>query len=177
MNNKAEPHHQSPAERYEDFDWTPPARLEELARDETLWAHFLQTAVHFDSANLKGCVRPVAERGEDGPPIGPLHVITAVQPGGDPGSDESAARIRLLKRQLENDGLDFFCAVGSSFDGSYREESIAIVGLDDARAREIGRRYGQVAVFAWHGPTWSLLACVSDRQLHRPWRWQQHFGD
>jgi hypothetical protein len=80
-------------------------------------------------------------------------------------------------RQLENEGLDFFRAVGSSFDGSYREESVAVFGLDDAQARQIGRRYGQVAVCAWRGPTWSLLSCTGDLQSDRPWCWQQLSGD
>ncbi len=176
MSHERDPHHPSPTERYEDFDWTPPAKLKELAQDETLWGHYLQTAVHLENAGRKGYVRPVTDRGEDLPPFGSLHVITAVQPGSDPGSEDSAARIRLLNKQLENENPEFLRAVGSSIDGTYCEESFAIFGLDDDQARALGRRFGQVAIFSWRGPTWSLLACVGGHQSHRPWRWQEPSG-
>lgn len=101
--------------------------------------------------------------------LGPLHVITAVQPESEPESDETIARLGVLDRELHAAGITSIRAVGSSFDGNHREESRAIFGLDDALARRLGRQFGQVAVFAWSGPRWSLLACAADRQTHRRW--------
>lgn len=100
-----------------------------------------------------------------------LHVVAAVQPGADPASDESAARTAVLTQFLSAEGTTFIRAVGASFDGSHREESLAIFGLNDDEASELGRKYGQVAIFAWRGPQWSLLASAGTRQTHRGWRW------
>lgn len=109
-------------------------------------------------------VCPVEADGEDDPPLGGLHVVTAVQPNSLPTSDENLARIAVLDNELEAAGIRAIRAVGISFDGSHREESRAVFGLDDAEARCLGRRFGQVAVFAWTGPRWSLLAWVGDRR-------------
>jgi hypothetical protein len=46
-----------------------------------------------------------------------------------------------------------------------------VFGVDDTAARQLGQRFGQVAVFAWHGPRWSVLACVGDRRTDSGWRW------
>jgi hypothetical protein len=146
--------------------------LTKWSRREEPWRYYLDTAVHFDCLELKGVVRPVDEGGDEFPPVGPVHVITAIQPGSFPESDENPARMDVLSHELEREGIEFIRAVGSSLDGSYREESRAIFGLDDVQAQQLGRRFGQVAIFAWRGPTWSLLACASDRQTHRTWRWE-----
>lgn len=39
-------------------------------------------------------------------------------------------------------------------------------GLSNEEARQFGLRFGQVAVFAWQGPRWSLLASATDRETH-----------
>lgn len=157
---------------YDDFDWTPPAELEELAQGEELWPSYLETAVYLDGTKLKGTVRPVRERGEQDPPMGSLHVLAAVQPWAEPDSEDSRARILVLTTFLVKERIDFIGAVGSSFDGSYSEESRALFGLSDDEAREIGKKFGQVAIFAWNGPNWLLRATVGSRQTCSPWRWQ-----
>jgi hypothetical protein len=78
----------------------------------------------------------------------------------------------VLDRELQAARLTSIHAIGVSFDGNHREDSRAVFGLDDAYARELGLRFGQVAIFAWRGPRWSLLACATDRQVHRAWRWE-----
>ena len=157
--------------RYEHFDWTTPAELKRLAARNEPWRYYLDTEVYLEGVELKGTVRPVDEHGEDHPPMDSLHVVAAVQPGADPASDESAARTAVLTQFLATEEILFIRAVGSSFDGSHREESLAAFGLGDDEAREIGRKFGQVAVFSWRGPQWSLLASAGTRQSHRPWRW------
>lgn len=129
--------------------------------------------VRFDADGLKGRVRPTLEA--DGglhPPAGALHVLTAVQPFVDHEGDENTARMAVLDSELRTSGLRFEWAVGSSFDGAHSEESRAVFGLTDAEACRLGLRFGQVAVFAWNGPRWSLLECAgAHRQTHRGWRW------
>lgn len=158
---------------YDDFKWTGADELARLAGEATPWRYYERTAVHFDMPGQGGRVVPVSGVGGSREllPLGPLHVVAAVQPDGDPDSVDSAARLAVLDRELHASGVRSFRAVGSSLDGGHAEESQAIFGLSDQRARELGLRFGQVAVFAWSGPRWSLLSCATDRQTHRGWTW------
>jgi Protein of unknown function (DUF3293) len=161
---------------HKDFQWTSEHRLRQLAHGERPWRDYLDTVVHFDRPGLVGTVVPSDDgNGHAHPPLGPLHVITAIQPDSDPESSDSAARVRVLDGELRAAGLTAVPAVGSSVDGSHQEVSRAVFGLEDDAACALGRRFGQVAVFAWRGPRWSLLACASDRLVHRSWRWCGRF--
>jgi len=98
-------------------------------------------------------------------------VITAVQPESDPASNDNSARMFLFDNELRAAGLQFAFAVGSSFDGMHSEQSRAAFGLDDTDARRLGERFGQVPVFGWRGPVWSVQACVTNDRRDRPWQW------
>ncbi|WP_197379987.1 DUF3293 domain-containing protein [Mycolicibacterium mengxianglii] len=158
---------------YDDFEWTAMDKLVLLAGCDTPWRYYEQTAVQFDAPGSGGRVVPVTdhENDDEAPPLGPLHVVSAVQPNGDPGSSDSAARLELLDHQLFTQNVRAIRAVGSSLGGDHAEECRAVFGLSDQQARELGLRFGQVAVFAWNGPRWSLLSCATDRQTHRGWKW------
>ena len=158
---------------YEDFSWVSPGKLERLSAANEPWSFYLETMVHFQTAGVTGVVRPVRGGGSDQPPLGPLHVISATQPGSEPNSKESAARLAVLDVELRNAGIGSIRAIGSSFDGQHQEDGRALFGLSDSEACELGRRFGQVAVFAWHGPLWSLLACASNRRTDSYWLWQE----
>lgn len=157
-----------------DFAWATSSALAQCAQLDFPWQHYLQTAVEFDADGQTGTVWPLdsAEIGCTHPPLGPLHVITAIQPDSDPTSAENAARMNVLDHELQAAGITAIRAVGVSFDRNHREDSRAVFGLDDDQALALGLRFGQVAVFAWRGPRWSLLACATDRQEHRGWRWE-----
>lgn len=144
-----------------------------VKRQATPWLYYDRAAVHFDVPGKGGRVVPVSGVGGSREllPLGPLHVVAAVQPDGDPGSVDSAARLAVLDRELHALGVQSIRAVGSSLDGGHAEESRAIFGVSDQGARELGLRFGQVAVFAWRDPRWSLLSCATDRQTHRGWKW------
>ena len=143
-----------------------------MASDDTPWRYYEQTVVQFDAPACSGRVVPVSlGGGDESPPLGSLHVVTAVQPDGEPGSADSLARLGVLDRELTAAGIRAIPAVGSSLDGGHAEVSRAIFGLSDDQARQLGLRFGQVAVFAWSGSRWSLSACASDRQTHRGWKW------
>ena len=152
---------------YEDFSWASPECLAECANRDYPWRHYLDTEVQFDV----GVVRPADDGDGQEPPFGPLHVVTAVQPDADPDSAESAARVGILDQELKARAIRAIPVVGSSFDGTHREESRAIFGLTDAEARGLGARFGQVAVVAWRGEHLSVLACASERSTHRRWCW------
>lgn len=100
------------------------------------------------------------------PPAGDLHVITACDPAscGDRGDDET--RLALLRRELR----DHRCFPAEGFDpgGHHTEPSLAVSGLSDREAQELGARFGQVAVFL-AGPHWSVLACAVARRNDLGW--------
>ncbi|OKK10726.1 DUF3293 domain-containing protein [Streptomyces sp. CB02400] len=88
-------------------------------------------------------------------------MITAWNPRGRTASDDANARDqRLLLDEVRRRGLTSWPAAGGDVSGTHREESAA-VGLSDAAARALGRRFGQDAVFAWSPDAWRVLACGS----------------
>ena len=158
--------------RFEDFEWPTAAQLREFAADETPWRYYLDTMVRIETPDLSGTVQPATRAsGANRPPLRSLHVVTAVQPESDPASNDNPARMLLLNNELRVAGLQFASAVGSSFDGTHSEQSRAVFGLDDTDARRLGERFGQVAVFGWRGPVWSLQACVTNDRRDHPWQW------
>lgn len=99
-----------------------------------------------------------------------VHVITAWNPFGRtvPDDDNSLAHRRLLD-EVRRLGLTWWPAVGGSVDGTHQEVSVAVVGLRDADALEVGRRFGQDAIFAWSSGAWRVLACGTDAADVRGW--------
>ncbi|MEF9905826.1 DUF3293 domain-containing protein [Streptomyces sp. P9-A2] len=89
-----------------------------------------------------------------------VHVITAWNPRGRTASDDANAHAqRLLLDEVRHRGLTWWPAEGGDACGTHREESVAVVGLSDAAARDLGRRFRQDAVFAWTPGAWRVLAC------------------
>ena len=76
--------------------------------------------------------------------------------------------MELLRAEL--DGLTWYPAEGGDLDAQHDPEpSIAVQGLTDRQARELGQQFGQVAVFAWSGRRWSVLACATPRRSDLGW--------
>ena len=157
--------------RYDDLSWVPSEELLRLSQGETPWNYYLETQVYIEADGFAGTVRPVPEQGDSESPSQQLHVISATQPGADPTSEESAERLAILDAELQQRPIAPLMAIGSSFDGEHQEESRAVFGLDDQKARQLGLKYGQVAIFSWRGEAWSLLACASPRRADRSWKW------
>jgi hypothetical protein len=139
------------------------------------WGAYLQAAVDIQMGGRTLRVLPdeVGQVSGDFPePSGrTIHVITAANPYGRPASDEDNDRThRALLRELRLLNVDLtFPAVGGDPDGTHSERSVAVVGLSDAKAVEIGRRFEQDAVFAWTPLSLNLLSCVSDVEAVRGW--------
>lgn len=133
-------------------------------------------SVHLDPGNHRR--RPTrVQRWICRAPFGPLHVVSATQPGSDPDSYENVERLAVLDRELQDLGIESVPALGRSFDGKHQEQSRAVFGLDDIAARALGARFGQVAIFSWKGPWWSLLACTDARTERQAWRWEPASSD
>ncbi|MGW4594396.1 DUF3293 domain-containing protein [Streptomyces argyrophyllae] len=107
------------------------------------------------SGTVEGCF-PAPARGAT------VHVITAWNPLGRTAPAGANARAqRLLLDDVRRRGLTWWPAEGGDVRGSHREESVAVVGLSDTAARDLGRRFGQDAVFAWTARDWRVLACAT----------------
>lgn len=130
------------------------------------WSHYLDAVVDIAFAAHGIRVTPGAQDGALGLPY-PLkgahtiHIVTAFNPGGRqaPAHANLRAQHELLQT-IGLRGLQSWPAVGGDPAGTHAEISAAVVGLDDAEARALGRRFGQDAVFAWSPASWRLLACA-----------------
>lgn len=94
-------------------------------------------------------------------------MLTACDPGSAGRRSDDGTRMSLLAAELA--GLATFPAEGSDPAGQHAEASLAVAGLTDGQARALGARFGQVAVFAWRGAVWSVLACVVGRRSEFSW--------
>ena len=93
-------------------------------------------------------------------PADPLAVMTAYNPGVNrPGSLRNEAANQRLEEILRARRYRFWPAAGYSPDRSHTEPSYAVEGLSEEDARELGRQFGQAAVFYWKGGMGSLLWC------------------
>ncbi len=84
---------------------------------------------------------------------------------GDRRDDDK--RLALLRRELRSHVC--FPAEGSDLGGRHTEPNLAVSGLSDREAQGLGARFGQVAVFSWRGPQWSVLACTAGRRSDLGW--------
>ncbi|MFJ1559716.1 DUF3293 domain-containing protein [Streptomyces mirabilis] len=132
----------------------------------TQWPHYLRAVV--DIAFPTHSIR-VAQGLPDGVSALPypldsthtIHIVTAFNPGGRDATAGANLRAQHeLLRSISLRELQWWPAVGGDPVGTHAEISAAVVGMDDAQARALGRRFGQDAVFAWSPTSWRLLACA-----------------
>ena len=127
--------------------------------DDDLRAAYLETVVTVGS---RSAVEVLDERG-------PFWVVTAWNPFSEPETPEAnAGRHAELVARLEADGLGWLPAVGSSSDGQWAEESVAVAGIDRAAVRALGRAFDQHAVFEVDDPVLRVHACFEDWIDERP---------
>lgn len=148
--------------------WPEDAVLRDLATNDGLWRAYCAATVRFDLPSGTVHLTPQPSPGPGEPPVGDLHVITACDPANSGRRGDDAARMELLRAEL--DGLTCYPAEGGDLDAQHDPEpSIAVQGLTDRQAQELGRRFGQVAVFSWSGWKWSVLACATHRRSDLGW--------
>ena len=104
------------------------------------------------------------------PFTGAVHIVTACNPGGRPGDDAgNAARHRELVDHVTALSVETVPTVGSARDGSMAEPGLLILGIDRTTAIEIGRRFGQRAVYAWSRAALEILDVQEDGCLRLGW--------
>jgi len=97
-----------------------------------------------------------------------IHVINGWNPGDErPGSEVNDARNEQLHADISALGFDALAALGSDPNSSHFEKSWAVVGLTDNAAVELGKKYGQVAVFRITESRQSVLGCLSEWEVSR----------
>ena len=88
--------------------------------------------------------------GADAIPLGPApwHVITAANPDRAVRPDAvNVAANHRLDEVLAGRGLVPVPVLGAAADGTWREQSVAVTGLDRSAACELGHRFGQAGIF------------------------------
>jgi len=101
---------------------------------------------------------------------GPVHIITAHNPGGHLSSpdDNAVAQSRLVARVAET-ALEHYLAAGGDRAWEHVEASLAVVGLDREQACALGREFGQDAIFEWSPTALAVLSCTDARAHYTGW--------
>ncbi len=134
---------------------------------DAMWDNFAEAIVRIDLASGRSVISPEA-LGEVGqfPFDAPLHIITAYNPAGievDAGSNEQfhdALGVAV-------DAYEVFSTVGSARDGSMAEPGYAVFGLTLDEAVELGRRFGQRAIYRWTADALTIVGVgeATERRL------------
>jgi hypothetical protein len=129
--------------------------------DEDHWDLYADAVI---DCEIEGLRQPL--RGPDAgalPGATPIFVLTAYNPR---GRERDRARNEDDEQRLEHDlastGTTFWPATGSSRDASWSEPGVAVVGLDRVGACELGRRYGQLAVYELTADHVHVVRCADD---------------
>lgn len=94
-----------------------------------------------------------------------FHIITAWNPKRIVPEPENHAADTLLRIQLEQDQIVHFRITGCSADLAHQEASWGVIGISLGRAIEIGRQYGQNAIFEVLNGEAFVVSCDNlDRQ-------------
>lgn len=59
---------------------------------------------------------------------------------------------------------------GGDLGWTHTEASFALIGVDEAYAKALGRDFGQDAIFEWTSTELSVLACDGERRSSAGWR-------
>ena len=97
-----------------------------------------------------------------------IHVITAWNPGDErPSSEINEARNQELRAEISARGLKALEALGSDPKSPHAEKSWAVIGLTDKVAMELGKKYGQIAVFRITESRQSVIGCLTEWEVSR----------
>lgn len=102
---------------------------------------------------------------------GPVHIVTAYNPRGDP-SDEAANRRSHAELAAASGaaGWSALPTVGSGPDGSMPEPGLAILDITLEEAIALGARFGQAAVYAWHPDGLDIVGVFDEHTRSLGWR-------
>jgi hypothetical protein len=138
------------------------------------WDAYMTTEVRIELPD--GAVRvfaapPFTASGGYPDPAGrPIAVITAHNPHGRiVSADENEKAQGDLETELTRQGRDWWPAAGADPTWTHVEQSVAVPGMDEAEALELGTRYGQEAIFILTPASRKVVDCVSGRRSITGW--------
>jgi hypothetical protein len=142
------------------------------------WFGYVRIAVEICRAQRDPLVVRAAPAGRAGrwpwPETRPVHVMTAWDPGDErPGTELNRRRQAALEEELRTlagaSPLSTWPASGCDPESGYRDEGVAVSGLQEAAARALAARYRQEAIFSWTPLEWSIVACAGTRRAVFGW--------
>ena len=99
-----------------------------------------------------------------------IYIVTAHNPGRLLSEAENKSRHeQLLAHLAARPDLTVWPAEGGDPEWRHREESVAIVGLTEGEARELGRAFDQESVFVWLPDALLVMDCDSGRVITSGW--------
>lgn len=141
--------------------------------DDLLLESFARAVVtiHFEDGTRVLHPQPAGDVGSDFPYPHPVHIVTAYNPGGRVGDATSnAAGHRLLVAAVAELGAPSVATVGSAADGSIPEPGLLIAGLSRRVAIDLGRRFGQRAIYEWSHDRLEILGVAEPAAIALGWR-------
>jgi hypothetical protein len=144
------------------------------------WMGYVRIAVEIHRARRELLVVRAARAGETGqwpwpgPDGGPVHVMTAWDPGDErPGVETNRRRQAALEDGLRTlattTAVSTWTASGFDPATGYQDEGVAVSGLEEAAARALAARYRQEAIFSWSPHEWAIVACSGTRRVALGW--------
>jgi hypothetical protein len=144
-----------------------------VSRDDP-WFGYAVTVVEIVRSDADNVIVKAASPGDVGvwpwAAPSPVFVLTAWDPG-DERFDlpTNRARQSALEAELLHGTRTTWVARGSDPESGYRDEGVAVAGVDEREVLELGARYGQDAVFAWTPAEWAIVSCDGTRRLSLGW--------
>lgn len=138
------------------------------------WDEYVRAVVRIELADVLVQIAPAPPGRADGTfpdvPNHVLYVVTAFNPGGlvNPEPVNQQAHTALIRR-LEADHVTYRAAAGGDPGWTHTEAGFALVGVDKAYAKALGRDFGQEAIFEWTPAELSVLACHGERRSSAGW--------
>lgn len=80
------------------------------------------------------------------------------------------ARSLDLETELDARGFTRCPATGRDVGDHHREDGFAVSGMSEEEAQDLGRRYGQAAIYLWTPEAWQVVSCAGDRRHITGWR-------
>ncbi len=137
---------------------------------DDIWDGFTNAVVTIDLPSGRHRIEPRPDGATgDFPFDAAVHIVTPYNPDGVETTAE--ANQRSLDRFLAIvDQLTAHPTVGSAPDGSMAEPGRAIEGLALPDAIELGRRFGQRAIYRWSADALSVIGVDEDTRHDAGWR-------
>lgn len=133
------------------------------ASEERRWSAYLETVIRVELLPGSSTTLTGTDATGNWPFDEPVHVITAANPFGRriPEGDNDIA-LGELASALTQSGVGYARASGKAADGGWGETSFLVWGLTTEAAIEIGRRFGQEAIFELTAAQTCVVECFGD---------------